>query len=121
MAIEFNCSGNPLIIEVRDYQIESLNYRVHVGYKNRGGWYVAIYDTDDNLILGETTLISEPQNLTWRYSRSTTGLFEGDMWVLNKLGDYTKTLTKDNFGEGKDWGLFYFTQSEMTELGINKR
>ena len=121
MAIEFNCTGDPLVIEVRDYQIESINYRIHVGYTNRNGWYVSIYDTDDNPILLGLTLISEPQNITWRYSRLNTGLFSGDIWVLNRTGDYTNTLTKDNFGEDSAWGLFYFTESEMIEYGINKR
>lgn len=122
MAIEFNCTGDPLEIEVRDYQIESGNYRVEVGFNNRSGWYVSIYDIDGTLILAGLTLISEAQNITWRYSRESTGLFEGDMWVFNKTGNYTiNPLTKDNFGESKDWGLFYFTQAEMVELGISKR
>jgi hypothetical protein len=121
MAIEFNCTGDPLDIEVRDYQIESGNYRVEVGFNNRSGWYVSIYDTDDTPILLGLTLISEPQNITWRYSRVNTGLFTGDMWVFNKTGDYTNTLSKANFGEGKAWGLFYFTAAEMIEYGINKR
>ena len=122
MDIEFNCSGDPLVIEVRDYQIESASYRLETGYNNRAGWYLSIYDIDGTLILSGLTLISEAQNITWRYSREATGLFEGDMWVFNKTGNYTiNPLTKDNFGESKDWGLFYFTQAEMVELGISKR
>lgn len=122
MAIEFNCTGDYQVVEVRDYQIESGNYRMHTGYNNRNGWYVSLYTTDDELILGSLGIISEDgQNLTWRYSRNIFGLPDGDLWVFNKTGDSSKALTKDNFGEGKDWGLFYLTQSEMDELGINKR
>lgn len=121
MAIEFNCSGDPLVVEVRDYQIEGDNYRLQVGYSNRSGWYVSIYDTDDNPILLGLTFISEPQNLTWRYSRLATGLFEGDMWLFNKDNDYTKPITKDNFGEAGVWGLFYLTKQEMIDLGVDKR
>ena len=52
MAIEFNCTGDYQVIEVRDYQIESGNYRMHTGYNNRNGWYVSLYTPDDELILG---------------------------------------------------------------------
>jgi hypothetical protein len=120
MAVELNVVGNPLVVEVKDYQIDGETYRVHVGYSNRNGWYVSIYNTDDVAILLGITLISEPQNLTWRYSRGG-GLFKGDLWVFNNTGDYTKALTKDNFGEGKMWGLYYLTTTEMTELGVSKR
>jgi hypothetical protein len=119
--IEFNCAGDPKVIEVREYQIEGVNYKIYTGFNNRAGWYVSIYDLEDNVILAGLTLINEPQNITWRYSRSSGKLFTGDMWILNRSGDYKIPLTKDNFGEGKDWGLFYFTKKEMEEFKINKR
>lgn len=121
MAIEFNIEGNPLVIEVKDYQIESGNYRLVTGYNKRAGWYLSIYDLQDNPILLGLTIPSEPQNLTWRYSRVTNKLFTGDIWVLNKPNKTTSNLESTNFGESGDWGLFYFTQAEMVDYGINKR
>lgn len=120
MATEFNIAGNPLVIEVKDYQISSTTYRLETGYNNRSGWYLSIYDSfGDPMLLG-LNIISESQNLTWRHKASIPGMFDGNIWAINRTGDDTITLTENNFGEGKDWGLFHFTDAEEESLGIKK-
>lgn len=121
MAVELNISGNPLEVEVKDYQIEGKNYRVHTWYTGRTGWNISLYNTVDETLLTGITIINELSNLTWKYSRKTSLLFNGDLFSVNKKGDYTSPLTSDNFGEDKDWGIIYLTVDEQKELGINKR
>ncbi|AHK11268.1 hypothetical protein S140_162 [Shewanella sp. phage 1/40] len=121
MAEELNIEGDPLVVEIKDYQIEGFNYRLHSWYSNRLGWNVSIYDTDNVAILTGINLISEFSNLTWKYSRKTHDLFEGDLFLINKQDNYDTPLTSDNFGQDNEWGLFYLTNSDQVDLGINKR
>jgi hypothetical protein len=121
MATELNITGDPLEVEVKEYQIEGTNYIIHSWYSDRGGWQLSIYDKVGTKILTGLNLISEPMNLTWRYSRKTTPLFKGDLFLLNKDSNYEIPLTKSNFGQEGLWGIFHLTQQEQKDLDVSRR
>lgn len=117
MAIELNIEG--LANESKLYALDDVNYTIKTTHSPVCGWTLSIYTKDDELLLTGLSLLSETRNLTWRYHASTPLLPKGDLWVLKKTQE-DSPLTFYNFGEGGAWGVFYFTEDEQIELGIDR-
>lgn len=113
-------TDNSLDNQTQDYQIEGTPYKITAYWNTRSGWYIDIRSEDDEAILTGLKVMPDG-NLTWRYSR-LTGLFQGDLWVVDTEYDPDDlVITRDNFGQDKRFRLTYFTQDEMETYNINPR
>ncbi len=106
--------------------LEGSEYAIHLYWNDRSGWYLSFYDTDlfdknkrDNssaLLLGGKKLMPR-QNLLNKLPPSLTdklpkgGLFCIDTTPTQIPSPYT--VTRDNFGKGKKFQLFYYTETEV--------
>lgn len=125
MTVALNIDGdNPN--QIIEFQIESVTYFFHVYWNTRSGWYVSIYDSDNNPATNEEVtpilagLKCMPNGLlTWRYTRET-GLFSGDLLVLDMIGDGEDQVLRDNFGEDRQYVLTYFTEQELEDFQVGE-
>lgn len=80
-----------------------------------GAWYFDIQDRQFNDIISGVKVIPI-QNLTSRYLSLNT-LLGGDIWCMN-VKNSTAGINRDNFGTGKQFQLWYFSNEEMVSEGL---
>lgn len=105
--------------ESKLYALGNNNFIIKTTHSPVCGWTLSIYDRDKNPLITGISLLSEARNLTWKYHARLENLFSGDLFILRNNSN-TIDLNFYNFSESGDWCLYYLTQAEMIELGVNK-
>lgn len=125
MPISLNIEGD-VYNSINSFSIDSTKYYLHCYYTSRSGWQLDIYDGDNNPSSAETlnpllcTGRMMPNSaLTWKYSR-TSGLFSGEIVCVDYEGTGVIPVTKDNFGDGRQYQLTYFTEDEIEEYFLSE-
>lgn len=124
MTIALNVKGSNLN-EVYSFKISGIRYYLHVYYNERAkGWQVVSYDTNNNPITTPNAVplldlgkMMPNAALTWRYVTQNTP-FQGEIVCVDTIGTGTDPVGKDNFGDGKQYQLVYFTENEIEEFRI---
>lgn len=80
------------------------------------GWYMSLKSPVDLSEILSGRQLKPNQNLTGRYFLDE--LPEGNIWCLRQTTS-SQDITRDNLGVDKDFCLFYLSNSEEEELGIN--
>lgn len=126
MTIALNIKGS-VLNEVYSFNIAGIRYYFHCYYNARAkGWQVVIYDsnnhpltTDDPEVLLDLGKMMPNAALTWKYV-SDNSLFKGEIVCVDTIGLGVIPVTKDNFGDGRQYQLTYFTEEEIEEFQLEE-
>jgi len=121
MTIALNVNGD-ILDRVYSFKIEGNKYYFHVRYNQRvSSWQVCLYDSENNPLdnpdaelLLDLGRMMPNSALTWLY-----GLFSGEIVCVDTIGDKADVV-KDNFGDGKQYQLVYFTEEETDTYQLSQ-
>lgn len=126
MTISLNVKNSKLN-EVYSFNIQGVRYYFHCYYNKRAdGWQIVVYDsnnspltTTDPEILIDLGKMMPNAALLWGYV-SDNGIFQGELVCVDTIGLGVDPVTKDNFGDGKQYQLVFFTQEEIEEFQLSE-
>lgn len=79
-------------------------------------WYLDIKDSSADAEILSGIKVMPMQNLTGRYILDNFP--SGNIWCMRQ-NSVSDPIGRDNLGTDKDYGLWYFSNEEEEELGIN--
>ena len=96
----------------QDVILSGVQYEIRLTFNTRDNrWRMTILEEDTSLISGLAIL--ESQSLLARYQLDSFN--HGDLLCL-RLREDELPVGRDNFGDGKPYGLIYLTNEEIIEL-----
>lgn len=97
-----------------EFSLSGTKFYLHVIYNSRGGWQVDLLDSS------KSTLVSNIRITPYRellHSYNIEGTYDGSIYCIDTeyvSGD--DAITIDNFGTGRRFQLWYFTDSQLEDL-----
>lgn len=82
---------------------------------DEGSWYFDLADRNKESVISSVKVIPF-QNLTGRYLHLNT-LLGGALWCVNVKDEFSD-ITRSNFGTSKKFQLWYISDDETLELGL---
>lgn len=99
---EFRLSGGTFILRLR--------------YNSRdgAGWLFDLSDSDGNELVSSVKIIPQQDILN---SFSLNNSYSGYIYCVDTEDDkYTRVITRDNFGTGRRFQLYYFTEDQLRDI-----
>jgi hypothetical protein len=108
MAYELNFDTDNIINQTKKFNIESKVYNIHCYYNYRSGWYLGLYsDVKEAIKLGVRMM---PGGLFFDDTDLFSGVF---ICVDTDVDSENEVITRDNFGQGKRYQIWYFTETDI--------
>lgn len=124
MAVSLNTNTeNDQLNQKQSFSIEGVSYIIRTYFNSRkldsdlergGGWYVSLHDSDDIPIV--TGLKLMPSRSMFNRVTNPAKLFTGHVICIDTLPQTSyNALDLDNYGQGKRYQLWYFTEQELID------
>lgn len=115
MPTTFTINTDDNYSQSQSFNIEGVLYRMTTYYNFRKGWYVGLYNNEDDtpIRIGVNVMPVAP-------IFNDVEAIEGEIWCMpNEDFVDIKPITQDNFGQGKLYNLVYLSKEELSELRLS--